>query len=1001
MADLWTTDDREGWIRTNACRWLVELDPHLRSAQIEVAAVRHGSDRSDALLKVRQTTGAKIFEMGIEVPFLAGSGTGTAAPRPSRYFRREAAGAPWRPYQVAAGAQAATTPTGPAAPRSVPLSPSTISSSLLTPLAIVLICLGLYASAGPLKDIAKGVRSLSWQQAELLREKKTWLLVSPTDGARTEVAEPVYTVAKWRRSQAKYLAIFERSLGRWTEAKRPMKVYLDPAAPTKPVLVNGVPPQSVGILILTSTLLIMGLRLLAGLARGKNDGWHCFDAGRVPTLLIIPTVHLGLLAVYTLTAFLWSYLVFVPLPGWPALLCLAAAGVLEAVPGLWSWLYSFDRWRWFLFQLLLAALLPAGVILFGLGLPFLLATLAAFMLLMAVLALFRPSCLGASVFRLFWVPFYVAGLGAAFRALCALAYFLFPGIPYHQPAWLLGNLADVARFDVAVGAAGVVVVLGSTIADTFWRLRQVQQLGNLPTSKVHAAPLGIAEFRGVARSINPGEETVLSWDSSKRPETKPFYLEDSTGRILVDPGGAVFRTGRATSLAGRILEIVLTGRVTPAEIGRPLTMELRSGDEIYLIGTVMLNPSAAAEASGTDALVVKPLEQQGVADPFVGMLLGRSGLPPARDIHHVFFLSDGDERLARRHLMGGVKDIWAKAILMAALSLLLISLQFPRAGAGIASWSLGEILRAPLPPGEHMDQLVGHLLGESAAYRQSQSHWLRDVAHARELLRVKDLMERAEVENHLWSRVRNSPSPDLAPIMVRLLQKSREGGLRNYAAWALGRIAASPELAIPPLLDAVHDPSAEVRSNAAQSLAAVAPAGHPDVVPALLALLGDADPDVVRSALFSLRQLKAPLPDAALAPLIAMLNHSDQYLRHEAANVLGKIPQAAAVTLEPLRAALRDPEEIVRNSAAAAIGAMGPAGAAALPELIEALQDARHGTRQFAATALGQIGAAARDALPYLHRAAADENKWVRSEAESAIGRIRRKIGAQSEGGIN
>jgi len=997
---MWSNEEREGWIRTNAGRWLAEFDPRLQSAQVEVAALQHQPEMSRALLRVRGTassSAADIFEMGIEIPFATGGSAGTGQPRPARYFRRAASGDPWQPYTPPANRPRVDSPQQDTAPRR-PVSLAMIfsSSGLAASLAAILILLGLYASFAPLADIVRGIRSYSWQQAELLREKKSWLLVNPNDGTRVEIDEPAHTVAKWRRSQAQYQAVFARSQSRWSEVKRPLPVYLDPSAPHRPVLVNGIPPQSVGMLFLTTILLFMGLRLLAEQRGGNGSASLLFGGGRITPLLVIPAVHGGLFSVYTLIAFLWSYLVFVPLPGWPALLVLAVAGVLEVVPGLWSWLYSFDRCRWFLFQLLLAALLPAGVLLFGLGLPFLLAALAAFLLLVVVVTLFRPVHLGESLFRLFWVLFYVAGLGAAFRALCLLAYLLLPGIPYHQPAELLGNIAAVAWFDVAVGAAGVMVILGSTIIDTFWRLRQVQQLGNLPTSKVQSAPLGIAEFRGVARSLKATEETILYWDSSQQPVTNPFYLEDRTGRILVDPAGAVFRSGRATSLSGRVLEIVLTRRLTPAEIGRPQTMELRSGDEIYLIGTVMENPQAAPGATDTAALVVKPLEQPGITDPFVGMLLGRSSLPPARDIHHVFFLSDGDEQLARRHIMGGVKDIWAKALLLAALSLLLIALQFPRTGKDITTWSLGEILRAPLPAGEKMVQLAGYLLGESAAYRHSQQHWLREVGHARELLRVKELMERAEAENFLWNRARTAASPDLAPVMVRLLQKSQEKSLRNFAAWALGRIDAPPQLAVPALLASMHDLSAEVRSNAAQSLAAIAPAGDPAVVPALLAQLGDADADVVRSALFSLRQLKGPLPDAAVAPLIALLTHSDKYLRHEAANGLQKIPDAAPVTLGPLRTALRDPEEIVRNSAAAAIGSMGPAAAAAVPELIKALQDTRHGTRQLAATALGQIGPAAVEALPYLRQAAADENKWVRSEAKRALKRIGGKLGIET-----
>ncbi len=301
-----------------------------------------------------------------------------------------------------------------------------------------------------------------------------------------------------------------------------------------------------------------------------------------------------------------------------------------------------------------------------------------------------------------------------------------------------------------------------------------------------------------------------------------------------------------------------------------------------------------------------------------------------------------------------------------------------------------ELLRAPIAEPARIDLLVDYLLGTSAAAQRERTTPLRDVIYLRELLRVRGIIEETQITNYLWNNVRGPEYHFAAPMLARLLQNGGDPDQRRFAAWALGRVQAPPELAVPLLLAALADDSPKLRISALQSLAQVAPDARPEVVAAMVAATRDPDPGVVRIALFALRETRGLPADTVLPVAVGLLDHEDHYLRHEAANVLARLKEGALPALDRLRAALGDPEEIVRNSAAAAIAAIGPAAAPAVPELTAALQDPESGTRMFAARALGAIGPAAADALPALEAGRNDMSDYTRREIESAIRRISR-----------
>jgi HEAT repeat protein len=154
---------------------------------------------------------------------------------------------------------------------------------------------------------------------------------------------------------------------------------------------------------------------------------------------------------------------------------------------------------------------------------------------------------------------------------------------------------------------------------------------------------------------------------------------------------------------------------------------------------------------------------------------------------------------------------------------------------------------------------------------------------------------------------------EVIPALVSCLS-SKDDGLN--AAFVLKRLGSQ---AIPPLLRALAEPSAEGRENAAYALGLME-AGAAQAVPALARALGDQEARV----------------------------------REEVAEALGKIGPTAGSAVPALALALKDPEREVREAAAEALGKVGPAAREAIPALVQAL-DPEKGADFKAAQALAEI----------------------------------------------
>ena len=290
--------------------------------------------------------------------------------------------------------------------------------------------------------------------------------------------------------------------------------------------------------------------------------------------------------------------------------------------------------------------------------------------------------------------FIVAGSMAPIRAIL-LGLLRITGWEEAESVFL-GNALD-GFLDAWIGICGVIlgIFVGLKLWDKGLKLRT--QLENLPTSTVHGAAVGLAEFKGVARSLKNSSHRQAQTgggeistdqgflnkpilferiDPGSRGETtidthnSPFFLEDETGRILVDPQGAEFWDGSGNFLWSPIRSIYLERRFT-VDARNIHTRMLLPEDPIYLIGNVEENPDAPRDARDEARLVVRPSWNL-VASGFLQRLLfGEGERTKGSDIQHVFFLTDLAEFKADEILTRGMNHVWIWMLIWVLLSLVL------------------------------------------------------------------------------------------------------------------------------------------------------------------------------------------------------------------------------------------------------------------------------------------------------------------------------------------
>lgn len=109
------------------------------------------------------------------------------------------------------------------------------------------------------------------------------------------------------------------------------------------------------------------------------------------------------------------------------------------------------------------------------------------------------------------------------------------------------------------------------------------------------------------------------------------------------------------------------------------------------------------------------------------------------------------------------------------------------------------------------------------------------------------------------------------PAIVSMLKDERWYVVRNMVT-ILGEIAAIS--ALKPLQQAIWHPETKVRKEVIKSLLKISPQGAESAV---IELLGDSDPEVVRQAVYSLGAMRSHL---AVKPLVAIVLASDTFLKN-------------------------------------------------------------------------------------------------------------------------
>ncbi len=184
-----------------------------------------------------------------------------------------------------------------------------------------------------------------------------------------------------------------------------------------------------------------------------------------------------------------------------------------------------------------------------------------------------------------------------------------------------------------------------------WKTKQM--IENIPRSKVRSVAIGLAELEGKAEADGSKKikspfsgkeclycsyrvEQLAQVDETTKQETYrvlhkgsehvPFYLKDSTGRILVDPEGSEFfgddkteiRSAISSKPSPRIISFLESKGISHKGIFLNKTMRFAEsmiipGDTLYVLGSAMNNPGFKGNAKDNSENIML---KKGDNDPF-------------------------------------------------------------------------------------------------------------------------------------------------------------------------------------------------------------------------------------------------------------------------------------------------------------------------------------------------------------------------------------------------
>jgi hypothetical protein len=178
--------------------------------------------------------------------------------------------------------------------------------------------------------------------------------------------------------------------------------------------------------------------------------------------------------------------------------------------------------------------------------------------------------------------------------------------------------------DPAVWAAAGIGIGGFLFYRGFGLLRRKRLILNTPRSTVRAAAIGLVEVSGKAvgpytlisplSALNCYFYRAVAWQNQARHWTKaaeetlyaPFFLDDGTGQLLVDPSGAEMDIPApfsheydSSGLSGEIMSDYIAHFLHRHGISNDSGLKLEEqcilpGDVLFVLGTLQENPRAEA-----------------------------------------------------------------------------------------------------------------------------------------------------------------------------------------------------------------------------------------------------------------------------------------------------------------------------------------------------------------------------------------------------------------------
>lgn len=226
------------------------------------------------------------------------------------------------------------------------------------------------------------------------------------------------------------------------------------------------------------------------------------------------------------------------------------------------------------------------------------------------------------------------------------------------------------------------------------------------------------------------------------------------------------------------------------------------------------------------------------------------------------------------------------------------------------------------------------------------------------------------------------------PHVATLNDPRSDKAARRSATWELSKIGAVTEQVIPALAQALRDPDAEVRSDAACALEYIKyidPSAAEEAATALVETFSDESEDVAAVAV----EAAARFGPAGIPKLIAVMRSDSPVLRMRAADAIFWMEHPAKEAVPDLVSLLGDKVPGVRQRAARALQHMGREAAPATSRLIELMNDPDEKVRYRVICALGGIGSTNEEVLPALNRAIHAADADTRSAAFWALRTMR------------